>query len=292
MRSHHMNIHKAFILGAGLGTRLKPLTDVLPKPLVPVWNEPLVHHALRHCMQAGIDTFAINTHHLPDTWQTAFPHHSFDGAPIEFFHEPELLETGGGIKNIASFIGSDPILVFNGDIITDIDLTGLMEAHVQSGNIATLAVKSTGPNCNIAVEDQQVTDLRNLLDRHPGNHQFTGIYCISPEILDLIPAEQKISIIPAFIELAKCSQLGAFNVDSASWHDIGTIDTYRQIHQQHSDADSSSNFIDPTATVAPTAKLRNSILWPNTTVTSDAELSNCIVFSDTPIAGKFANELL
>ena len=123
---------KAFVLGAGLGTRLRPLTDALPKPLIPVFHRPLIQYALDHCLAAGIREFAINTHHLPEKWPEYFPDGTYRGAPVTFFHEPELLETGGGIKNIASWIGDDPVLVYNGDILTDLDLPRLLETHTSS----------------------------------------------------------------------------------------------------------------------------------------------------------------
>ena len=111
-------IHKAFILGAGLGTRLRPLTNFRPKPLVPLFHEPMANYALRHCQSAGITDFAINTHHLADEWQKAYPENQFEGSNLEFFHEKTLLETGGGIRNISSFIGNEPLLIYNGDIYT------------------------------------------------------------------------------------------------------------------------------------------------------------------------------
>lgn len=287
-----MSIQKAFILGAGLGTRLRPLTEVIPKPLVPVWNEPLVHHVLRHCQQAGITEFAINTHHIPEAWEKQFPDGSFEGSQISFFHEPQLLETGGGIKNISSFIGDSPILIFNGDIISDIDLTGLIEHHIQSNNIATLAVKSNGPSCNIAVEGDQVTDIRHSLGVHPGNHQFTGIYCIQPEILQHIPSNEKISIIPAFLELVKTKQLGCYNVDAATWCDIGTLDTYHEVHASSPERNAAGSFISPLASVDENCTITDSIVWPGAVIKEHTSLEHCVVYSSTPVSGTHKDKFL
>lgn len=287
-----MSITKAFILGAGLGTRLRPLTNVLPKPLVPVWNEPLVYHSLRHCTKAGIKSFAINTHHLPQTWNPYFPDQLFEGKPIEFFHEEMLLETGGGIKNIASFIGNEPILVFNGDIITDIDLPSLINAHTQSDNIATLAVKSSGPSINVAVEGDQIIDIRNDLNIHPGNHQFTGIYCISPEILELIPTDTKISIIPAFIELIKQSKLGAFSADQASWIDIGTIEHYKQAHNESPFKNEHGSFVHPSANVDKTCSVTDSIIWPNVTLAPNTKIHDSILCTPQTVSVHTSDEIL
>ncbi|MGJ8656119.1 MAG: sugar phosphate nucleotidyltransferase [Akkermansiaceae bacterium] len=289
----NQKIHKAFILGAGLGTRLKPLTDSLPKPLVPLYHEPMVNYAMRHCLSAGITDFAINTHHLPEAWGKCYPEGTFNGAGIKFFYEKVLLETGGGIKNIASFIGDEPLLVYNGDILTDLDIAGLMEAHMNSGDVATLALFPTGPNCNVAVEDGRIVDMRNARGVHPGNHQFTGIYCISPQILDLIPANEKISIVPAFLELIEQGKLGAYVSESATWHDLGSRASYFDAHQllrAHSNPIDAKAMIDPSAdicvescvigdgaSIGKNARLRNSIIWPGAKVADNAELTDCIV---------------
>lgn len=294
---HHLHYHviqKAFILGAGLGTRLRPLTDVLPKPLVPVFHEPMANYALRHCQAAGIKEFAINTHHIPEAWSAAYPDGTFNGSPLSFFHEPVLLETGGGIRNIASFIGDDPILVYNGDILTDIDIGKLIAHHQASGNIATLALRSTGPNRNVNIEGEQVTDMRNTLGDAPGTHQFTGIYCIEPEILQLIPDEEVTSIVPAFIKLIGQHKLGAVVLDEGQWHDIGNVQAYRTIHRQmranstnaiHPDAiidpgayvDADTCFIGPGAVIEADSRLENTIVWPDVTVRKNSILTGHIV---------------
>jgi NDP-sugar pyrophosphorylase family protein len=269
------------------------LTDSLPKPLVPLYHEPLVNYALRHCISAGIDEFAINTHHLPEMWSQYYPDGKFCGARIAFFYEPVLLETGGGIKNVASFIGDDSLLIYNGDILTDLDISALMEAHMRSGDVATLALFPTGPNCNVAVEGGRIVDIRHTRGVHPGNHQFTGIYCIEPEILDLIPAGEKISIVPAFLELIEQGKIGAYISESATWHDLGSRDSYFDAHallrsvsqpiHEKAMIDPSANIcvescvIGDGATIGKDAKLKNTIVWPNANVAANADLTDCIV---------------
>lgn len=279
-------IQKAFILGAGLGTRLRPLTNVLPKPLVPIFHEPMANYALRHCQSAGINSFAINTHHIPEAWAKAYPSKEFNGSPIHFFHEDILLETGGGIRNIQSFIGNEPLLIYNGDILTDINISELIKQHTASGNVATLALRSAGENCNVNISGNLITDMRNTLGDAVGTHQFTGIYCINPEIIALIPDEPVVSIVPAFIELIKKQQLGCVVLDEGSWLDIGNPDAYRDAHHYlrktvtnaihpdatiHPDAqiDEDSCVIGPHAKVPAGAVLKNSIVWPNVSVSAE-----------------------
>ena len=290
-------MRKAFLLGAGLGTRLQPLTNTLPKPLIPFQNRPLITHVLDHCLAAGITDFAINTHHLHEAWDAAFPEKTYPGASLTLFHEPVLLETGGGIKNIADWIGHDPVLVYNGDIVTDLPIDRLITRHMASNNSATLAIQDHGPALHIATDGSQVTDIREMVNGQTGTHQFTGIYTIDPEILALIPAHEKISIIPAFLELIRKNELGAYLVKGEPrWLDLGTRETYLAAHAE------SPAQISVQATIAPGARIenswiadgchvdagavvKNSILWPGTRVLRDAELTNCIVHSNSPASG-------
>ena len=291
-------MHKAFLLGAGLGTRLKPLTDTLPKPLLPFENRPLVTHILDRCIAADLTDIAINTHHLPETWQEAFPDGTYKEAKLTFFHEPDLLETGGGLKNIASWIGSDHVLVHNADILTDLPLDRLLAAHTNSHNTATLAVKDHGPALRLAVNGQRVTDIHGKLDGRESTHQFIGVYVVAPGILELIPEHEKISVIPAFLELARQGKLGAYHVEGdPEWIDLGTREAYLEASLSRKPRVAGSAEIAPSAVtenswigegcrVEGNAVIRDSILWPHTVVSNDAELTKCIVHSKSPVAGK------
>ena len=294
-------MRKAFLLGAGLGTRLQPMTGTLPKPLIPFANRPLITHVLDHCLEAGITDFAINTHHLHETWHEIFPDRKYRGANLTFFREPELLETGGGIKNIADWIQNDPVLIYNGDIITDLPIDRLMTRHMASNNTATLAVQDHGPDLRLTVEGHRITDVRGLIHQQPGTHQFTGIYVIDPEILDLIPAKEKISIIPAFVELIKRGELGAYHVKGKpKWLDLGTRESYLEASFEmlprispdarvSPDAHVENSWIAQGVLVESGATIKNSILWPGTHVLQDAQLTNCIVHSNSPASGVHDN---
>jgi len=295
-------MNKAFILGAGLGTRLQPLTHQLPKPLIPVFNRPLASYSLDHCIASGLTNFAINTHHLADTWKTVFPDETYCGASLSFFFEKDILETGGGLKNIENFIQKDPILIYNGDILTNIDLDALISNHQTSGNSVTLALRSSGTNTNIAVQNGQVIDLRHARKIHPGTHQFTGIYVIQPEILDLIPAGEKTSIVPAFLTLAEEGKLGGVVLDEGYWLDLGERESYLDVHQIqgigqriHPDAKISpdatvdGSTIGPGCVIEAGAVVKDSVLWANTHILSAARLRRCIVCSSTPVTNSHEN---
>ncbi len=113
-------IKQAFVLGAGLGTRLRPLTEELPKPLVPIFQKPLITFALDHLIDLGIGKIFINTHRLPEMFAAAFPENLYLGRELTFVNEPVLLDTGGGIKNIERQLGREPFITYSGDVLTDV----------------------------------------------------------------------------------------------------------------------------------------------------------------------------
>src|SRR5438046_3748031 len=119
-------IAQAFVLCAGLGRRLRPLTDDLPKPLVPIFQKPLITFALDHLIDIGVSRFVINTHRLPEQFQNFFGENGYAGHSITLVHEPELLETGGGIKNVERYLGSEPFITYSGDVLTDVILRPLI----------------------------------------------------------------------------------------------------------------------------------------------------------------------
>ena len=157
-------IAQAFVLGAGLGTRLRPLTDFLPKPLVPLFHKPLAEWAVEACEAAGCGRFAINTHHLPEMWKGFGA-----GRDVTFFHEPVLLDTGGGLKNIEGWVDDGSLLVHNGDIFSSMDLKRLIAAHEAGNDEVTLALRSGGGEKRISLgAGGRVEDVRGEVRGLPG----------------------------------------------------------------------------------------------------------------------------
>lgn len=294
------DVKKAFILGAGLGNRLRPLTLRLPKPLVPLFHRPLAAWVMDACTRSGIEKFAINTHHLPEAWAT-FPVNE----EVAYFHEPLLLETGGGLKNIASWIGTDPILVHNGDIFSTLPLEQLIAAHERSGRMVTLALRSEGVAKHIAIDSSsnRVIDIREMLGTTVGTHVFSGIYCVNPEFLEFLPAGEKISVIPAFLELAKRGELGAIVLDDGVWLDLGDRNSYLQAHAElglgpaihpaailEPGAQVEHSVIGPGAHIRSGAVVRNSVVWADSEITGTAVLDRCIICTTDPVSGNHCDE--
>ena len=298
-------VHQAFILGAGLGTRLRPLTDHLPKPLVPLFHRPLAWWTIQSCRRLGIGRFAINTHHLPEKWDDFLRMPEVRGLDISLFHEPVLMETGGGLKNIEPWAGGKPLLVHNGDIFTTMPLERLIAAHEASGLPVTLALRSSGPEKRIALDatGTRVADVRGELGVSPGSHVFSGIYCVDPGFFALLPPAEIIPVIPAFLELAAAGCLGAAVIDDGVWLDLGDRDSYLAAHrtlaldapvhpaaQVHPEAQLEGSVIGPDAVIGSGSVLRDCVVWPGARVEPGARLDGCIVCGTSPVGGGHRGE--
>ncbi len=301
-------MQKAFVLGAGLGTRLQPLTGQLPKPLVPVFGRPLIEFAFEHLARAGVREFVVNTHHHAGEYGARFPDGRYRDLPVTFRHEPVLLETGGGIDNVADLLGGAPFVVYNGDILTDLPLAPLFEAHAASGRPVTLALRSAGPAAHVAFDAAggRVTDIRGLCGTgDPGACQFTGIYACDPEFLGRLYHGQKHSVIPVFLELVGEGLLGGALLDGGDWWDLGTREAYLDAHRAiarspfprylGADAESwqknasagadidpgaqvdAASHVGDGARVGAGASLKNTIVWEGGKVQDGASLDRCVV---------------
>jgi len=182
------------IMAAGKGTRLRPLTDLVPKPMAPIANRPALHHILRLLGRHGLQEVVINLHHFPEMITSYFGDGSRVGMDITYSFEPELLGTAGGVKNNADFLGEGTFLVMSGDALTDIDLTGLVAAHRRTGSIAMLAVKEVADPSLYGVvvtdDDDRVVDFQEKPSREEARSHLCncGMYVFEPEILSRIPS--------------------------------------------------------------------------------------------------------
>jgi NDP-sugar pyrophosphorylase family protein len=306
------DILQAFVLAAGLGTRLRPLTDELPKPLIPIFQKPLVTFALDHLIAVGVNRFVINTHRHPELFQSFFATGEYAGFPTSLVHEPDLLETGGGIKNAETHFGSEPFLTYSGDILTDIDLQPLIDEHFRRRNDVTLALRHTGLAAAVALRDQQVVDISNRYGV-AGNFDFANIAVWNPAIFQRIPPRKKISFIPIIADwIAQGAKIGGIAMNDGKWFNIGSRTEYLEVHRtilrenwkpdfvkirEWPERKASSAIVDASAQlrgctvvgrncrVGADAILEDTILWPDAEIASQSHLEACIVRSRKQVTG-------
>ena len=276
---------QAFILGAGLGTRLAPLSLILPKPLMPVFQKPLIQHTMDNFMKAGVTEFIINTSCLEFAWDKAFPcpDPQYRGCPVTLSHEEEPLDSGGGVKKILPLWKEGPLIVHNGDILTDIPLHDLLAEHRRSGNLLTMALRSIDGNRNVGFDEEsgRITDMRHALGINPGTHQFAGTYIMEPEVASMFPAEEKFSIFPIWLELIKQGRAGGVVFDWANWHEIGSpagyVDTMMEL--------TSRERIHPTASISAAADLgEDCVVGQDAVIPAGVVMDDCIVWPRTHVA--------
>ncbi len=226
---------KAMILAAGFGTRLRPLTNHTPKPLLPIGGKPLMEWNLLLLRQFGITEVIINLHHLGAQIQSAFGNGSALGMRLRYSHEAVILGTGGGLKQAEPFFLGQPFLVLNGDTLLELDLGALMAFHKQLGGVATMVVRED-PEADrwglvevdqdwrvVRVNGRGRSDSRSL-----ETYMFAGVHVMDPRLLKGIPVGQESSIIDAYQRsLAAGELVGGFLMEGY-WSDVGTLARYEQ----------------------------------------------------------------
>jgi NDP-sugar pyrophosphorylase family protein len=215
---------KAMVLAAGLGTRLKPLTDTRPKALVELSGRTLLEITLRRLRAFGIQDVIVNVHHFADMVVDYLSAHDNFGMRIAVSREDVLLDTGGGLKKAAWFLdGAEPFLLYNVDVLSNIDFARMLAFHREHEALATLAVKDRDSSRYLIFDEKL-----NLCGRQPerdpkrASFAFSGIHVISPRLLQLLPDEAVYSIIPPYLDLAAHGEkILAFRADEFYWRDLG-----------------------------------------------------------------------
>jgi NDP-sugar pyrophosphorylase family protein len=238
---------KAMVLAAGLGTRLRPLTNDRPKALVEVAGRTMLEITLTRLREFGIQDVIINIHHYADMVVEFVKAAGNFGMHIEFSREEILLDTGGGLKQAAWFLsdssGADaPFILHNADIISAIDLQSMLQFHIENKALATLAVQKRKTSRYLLFDEQlqlcsrpTVSDEKTEMVRpsqQTNEAAFTGIHIISPRIFPLLTEEGVFSIIPAYLRLARQGEkIMAFYADGYYWRDLGKPESIQQAEQ-------------------------------------------------------------
>ena len=244
---------KAMILAAGLGTRLRPLTDDRPKALVEVAGRTLLEITLSRLREVGVRQVIVNVHHFADMVVEYLKTNNNFGMRIEVSREDVLLDTGGGLKKAAWFFkdssGKDePFILHNVDVISTIDLERMVQFHQEREALATLAVQGRETSRYLLFDeqlrlcgrlsggDQQAEFVHSSQQLQVQALAFSGIHVISPRIFPMISEDGEFSIITSYLRLAKLGeQILGFRADEYYWRDLGRTENLAQAEKDFRD---------------------------------------------------------
>jgi mannose-1-phosphate guanylyltransferase/mannose-1-phosphate guanylyltransferase/phosphomannomutase len=221
------------VMAAGLGTRLRPLTHEIPKPLVPVANRPIMEHILELLGRQGFGEVVANLHWFGEVIRARFGDGASLGVEVTYSEEPELLGTAGGVRNVRSFFGDDPFVVMAADALTDIDLGALARTHERNDWLATLAVKEVKDTSEYGVvvtgSDDRVQGFQEKPDPAEALSNLANcmIYVLEPEIFDHFPDQQEVDFaLDVFPALLEGDIPFGVHVTDAYWNDVGSLPEY------------------------------------------------------------------
>jgi NDP-sugar pyrophosphorylase family protein len=229
---------KAMILAAGLGTRLRPLTDNLPKPLLPLEGRPLIEYTLLLLRRYGLTDVIINLHYQGEKIMQTLGDGSRWGMKIRYSEEPRILGTAGGIKKVEALLSEGPFLIINSDILVEINLDRVIELHQRKKAAATLVLRED-PEVDTwgAVGVDSHDRIRQFLGKPDwtgdplSKRMFAGIHVMDPRVLAYIPDQGFSSIIDVYIEMTQKGERLVGQTVMDYWMDIGTPERYRQAQE-------------------------------------------------------------
>ncbi len=267
----HTSLPCGAVLAAGLGTRLRPLTDLCPKPLVPVCGVPLLEYALDALAELGIADIGVNLFHLADQIPTALAHRT---ERLRLVTETTLAGTGGGLRGIAAVLPRATVVCCNGDALFDFDLSAALEHHRRTGAMATLVLRRPRPEepfGRVAVDGkgqlQRIAEVRGLdPDRDDLTYGvYTGVQIVEPELVDALPPVGECDVLRTAYarRLLEGARITAhFVPDDALWVDVGTPERLLAAQRAVLGLKSHARLppqVDPGVFVAPDAQLGHGV---------------------------------
>ena len=265
---------QAILLAAGFGTRLKPYSSIKPKPLFPVLNRPLLHVQLEKLQASGCTRIIVNAHHLAAEIEEALL-----GWPnVRLQYEPEILGTGGSLREALGNLCDEPVLVVNGDVYHDISLQALYRQHLASGNAVTMALHDLPRFNSVQTEADRVLHFKG----DPGALAFTGLQVVNPEVIAQIPPACFFHIIDLYEELATSGSIGLMRVDGSFWQDMGTPEDYLHLHAAL--LQPGQWLVDPSARIANGVHLEGwGCIGAHAVVASGAQLRDCVLWDGVQV---------
>lgn len=274
----------ALVLTAGLGTRLRPLSRVRAKPAMPVAGEVIVRRIIRSLVAHQISEIVLNLHHRPETIARAVGDGIDIGARVRYsWEQPNVLGTAGGIRQALPLVGGGPLLVLNGDTLTDVDLASLADAHATSGALVTMALVAEHDPARyggVRLDDRgHVVGFSARGAAQPEYH-FVGAQMVEAQVVESLAVGQPAATVGGVYDELIARQPGAicgWTCKAAFW-DVGTISDYWSTSWAFAAREGAADvLVGRGAKIADTARVSRSILWDDVDVSSDAFLEGCVV---------------
>jgi mannose-1-phosphate guanylyltransferase len=272
---------QALVLTAGLGTRLRPLTDVRAKPAIPVAGDPMIRHIIRWLVSQGASDLVLNLHYLPETIAAVVGDGADLSARVRYsWEQPEVLGSAGGPRLALPLVGADVFLVVNGDTLTDLDIAPMVKSHAESGARVTLALV---PNREftryggVCLDEHGI--VTGFIGRGPaaaGSFHFIGIQVVHASAYDALAPGAAARSIGGVYDALMARERGAVRgfVSDASFWDVGTTADYWNTSWTFGHGEDHRG---ARAQIDPSARVTRSILWDDVTVGAEAVLEECVV---------------
>ena len=278
-------IRHALILTAGLGTRLRPLTDVRAKPAIPVAGEPMIRRIVAWLVSRGVDDLVLNLHHRPETLTACLGDGGDLGARVRYSWElPRILGSAGGPRLARAIVGAETFLIVNGDTLTDVDPGRLADAHAASGALVTMALV---PNREFlrygGVQLDASGHVTGFVHRGPaaeGSHHYIGVQVVAGRVFDRVEPGAAASSIGGVYDAWMAAQPGAIQgvVSDAAFYDVGTAADYWRTSLAFAAAEAEpGSSVGANSRIDASACVTESILWDDVQVGPGAQLDTCIV---------------
>lgn len=288
---------------------MRPLSNTVAKPLMPLWNKPLLQHALELLADWGVRDITVNCHHHADQVFSFLREVQDERIRISVSFEPQILGTGGAIARASWMIDDDqPFWVMNADVAADLDPTPILKAYGQTSNtIAALWMYAKAGPRTVEIKRGRIRTFRSRKPGARGTYTFCGLHLLSPRILEFLPEEGFAGIIEAYERaMAKRRRIAGVTVEDAFWADLGTPERYlaahRDVRERHEQQRPGTRCYDPDATpqqrnitvrgfaavapgvqIAPGARLKNVVAWNSASFSTQADAHNAIVAEDVDV---------
>ena len=293
------------LLAAGLGTRLRPLTDLRPKPIVPVANQPLAAFAMEHLARSGVQSIVANTHPRPELVESALKTARPTGVELRFSREKTLLGTGGGLRKAQKLFDASqrPVIVMNGDTLFAPDLGGAYAAHLDRGAVATMILRRCeDPERFGAIGIDHEGWVRSLLgapqdDRVRQSLMFTGAHILAPDAFSAMP-ESGCVIRSAYRHWVDSGAPVLGIVDESPWADLGTISEYQRLNLELASGSFTWPGVQPRggcilpAAFEPRSSIHRSVIGEGAVIAEGIHLERCVVWPGTRVSRSATNAVL